>query len=89
MPARPETQQNVARIVLKTFCEAWLEHIRSRRMKFRYTMGENPSISLILNLREILKLDFRVHAIWSARFIERTLYRAHALLSTRFIERTL
>ena len=35
VPARPETQQNVARIVLKTFCEAWLEHIRGRRMKFR------------------------------------------------------
>ena len=37
VPARPETQQNVARIVLKTFCEAWLEHIRGRRMKFRYS----------------------------------------------------
>ena len=48
VPARPETQQNVARIVLKTFCEAWLEHIRSRRMKFRYTVDENPSKSLML-----------------------------------------
>ena len=33
---RAETQQNVARITLKTFCEAWLEHIRGRRIKFRY-----------------------------------------------------
>ena len=35
IPMRAETQQNVARITLKTFCEAWLEHIRGRRMKFR------------------------------------------------------
>jgi len=34
IPMRAETQQNVARITLKTFCEAWLEHIRGRRMKF-------------------------------------------------------
>ena len=37
VPMRAETQQNVARITLKTFCEAWLEHIRGRRIKFRYT----------------------------------------------------
>ena len=36
VPMRAETQQNVARITLKTFCEAWLEHIRGRRIKFRY-----------------------------------------------------
>ncbi len=36
VPMRVETQQNVARITLKTFCEAWLEHIRNRRIKFRY-----------------------------------------------------
>jgi hypothetical protein len=35
IPMRAETQQNVARITLKTFCEAWLEHIRGRRIKFR------------------------------------------------------
>jgi hypothetical protein len=30
-----DIQQNVARIIIKTFCEAWLEHIRHRRIKFR------------------------------------------------------
>ena len=72
MPARPETQQNVARIVLKTFCEAWLEHIRGRRMKFRYTMVENPFKSLILQYRERSELSF--------------LFRAHALPIDRFFQ---
>ena len=39
IPMRAETQQNVARITLKTFCEAWLEHIRGRRIKFRYKVA--------------------------------------------------
>ena len=36
VPMKVEIQQNVARIIIKTFCEAWLEHIRNRRIKFRY-----------------------------------------------------
>ena len=30
-----EIQQAGARIAIKAFCEAWLEHIRSCRIKFR------------------------------------------------------
>ena len=29
-----EIQQNVARISIKSFCEAWLEHIRTSKIKF-------------------------------------------------------
>ena len=36
VPMKVEIQQNVARIIIKTCCGAWLEHIRNRRIKFRY-----------------------------------------------------
>jgi hypothetical protein len=35
VPMKVDIQQNVSRIIIKTFCEAWLEHIRIRRIKFR------------------------------------------------------
>ncbi len=37
---KTETQQAVGRIVIKAFCEAWLEHIRSSKIKFRYDVNE-------------------------------------------------
>ena len=35
VPMKVDIQQNVARIVLKTFCGAWLEHIKNKSIKFR------------------------------------------------------
>ena len=35
VPMKTDIQQNVGRIVLKTFCDAWLEHIRNKKIKFR------------------------------------------------------
>ena len=35
VPMKTDIQQNVGRIVLKTFCDAWLEHIQSKKIKFR------------------------------------------------------
>ena len=31
-----EIQQTVARIAVKSFCESWLDHIKTSRIKFRY-----------------------------------------------------
>ena len=36
VPMKTDIQQNVGRIVLKTFCDAWLEHIRNKKIRFRY-----------------------------------------------------
>ena len=35
IPMKTDIQQNVGRIVLKTFCDAWLEHIKNKKIKFR------------------------------------------------------
>jgi hypothetical protein len=37
VPMKTDIQQNVGRIVLKTFCDAWLEHIRNKKIRFRYS----------------------------------------------------
>lgn len=38
VPMTVDIQQSVSRIIIKTFCEAWLEHIKNKKIKFRYTI---------------------------------------------------
>ena len=61
VPMTADIQKNVARIALKTFCDAWLEFIQNRKIKFRYYIDRcDGRFSLSPTLQQYVMLSARV-----------------------------
>ena len=63
VPMTADIQKNVARIALKTFCDAWLEFIQNRKIKFRYYIDSCDGlmgVSLSPTLQQYVMLSARV-----------------------------